>query len=249
MGKVHPMLNALVKGICKLLSNTTLKDYDQRKWQDQWFYVKKLWNKRSFGLLRIFQLFLSLIRYLDITYWAIRLCREAKPPRRQLVNEAIVLVRGLILVLILFCADSRSYIFRAAVIYLLATTVFHLLAVVFLGEIYPRPISILRSQLFVLWHYVEVTVGFAFLYLAYGDFRRPICAAQSLYFSFGTSATVGYGDFTPINPLGQRIVVFQILTMLIFVTVVFTYFSTRSAGKGKKLVRRRFVRKRGADSR
>ena len=50
---------------------------------------------------------------------------------------------------------------------------------------------------------------------------------QTIYFSFVTSATIGYGDIAPKDPLVMKIVVAQIMLSLFFLVIVITTITNR----------------------
>ena len=52
-------------------------------------------------------------------------------------------------------------------------------------------------------------------------------AIDSVYFSFVTATTLGFGDFVPLNALGKILVILQTLTSIAFVGVFFSYVLTR----------------------
>jgi hypothetical protein len=50
---------------------------------------------------------------------------------------------------------------------------------------------------------------------------------QVVYFSFSTSATVGYGDITPVHQFGQYLVIAQIMIFLVFVGLFINFFAAK----------------------
>ena len=50
---------------------------------------------------------------------------------------------------------------------------------------------------------------------------------QSIYFSFITSATIGYGDIVPRNDILIRVVIFQVIISLFLVVVIISNVTTK----------------------
>jgi Ion channel len=53
-----------------------------------------------------------------------------------------------------------------------------------------------------------------------------------IYFSFITSATIGYGDYYPATPMGKLLVSLQSVLFLIFVALFLNFFSSKVESKG-----------------
>jgi voltage-gated potassium channel Kch len=82
-----------------------------------------------------------------------------------------------------------------------------------------------RSVVWAIIGFVEVSIGFAGLYLysdSLGSFNKPLQGVvDSIYFSLVTSTTVGFGDIYPIRS-GAKLLVSAHLA-LSFVMVVFAF--------------------------
>ena len=114
---------------------------------------------------------------------------------------------------------------------------------------FAKSVSSGRTLILTLINYVEITVCFAILYLSTGSVcqsgvTQPLDAVgqwqAGLYFSFITSATVGYGDFLPCGAWGQRIAIIQSFATLVLAAVVLSVVASRiprPAGPGQDRVR------------
>ena len=85
--------------------------------------------------------------------------------------------------------------------------------------------SVERSLLLALINLYEIAVAYAILYLSIGHVitksRTPIASAlQSLYFSFVTMTTLGYGEFWPADDLTRGLVICQLSTEVLYIAAV-----------------------------
>lgn len=90
-----------------------------------------------------------------------------------------------------------------------------------------RVASTKRSLLLALMNLWEIVVSYAIFYLACAAIVRNApeggalaTAIESLYFSFVTMATLGYGEFVPIDDRARLIVVAHLGTELLFILAI-----------------------------
>jgi len=75
-----------------------------------------------------------------------------------------------------------------------------------------------------LLDYFEIILDFSFIYYVLGSIKCAHSNLDYFYFSVVTSATVGFGDFTPIHPSDKMIVISQILISLFFTLMLLAFF-------------------------
>lgn len=89
-----------------------------------------------------------------------------------------------------------------------------------------QPIHHLRSVLLTLLNVFNVALAYAVAYAAQREaFAQPLNGIQSIYFSFVTLTTLGYGDIKPDGPcpwMGQLTVVLELITGLYLLAGVLT---------------------------
>ncbi len=208
-----------------------------KPWRDQSEYIDDINSSRYFGVHKLLLLSLAKLRQWDPSYWFLYRSRSLPSRNRALINEGIVFVRlfffAFVLLLSQYVLDLRYWsvlvwILIALSVYIAFILIVYLLGVVFLREFYNEPYSTDRSLIFVLIHYVEITIAFAIMHRACTNFGccKPPDVFDILYFSFVTSATLGYGDLAPHNFLGELLVILQIIVMLLFAVVFLNHFST-----------------------
>ena len=88
--------------------------------------------------------------------------------------------------------------------------------------------SVNRAIILAFINYLELMIGFAIIYvwsgsIASGDPPHAHVLSgsiEALYFSCVTVATIGYGDFTPRNSLGQGLVIAEVLMGILLLGLV-----------------------------
>ena len=95
--------------------------------------------------------------------------------------------------------------------------------------------SLNRSFMLLLINYLEMIIGFAALYIYTGSIAAEKMPAitdswEAFYFSVVTITTLGYGDFSPINIMGQFLVAVQTLMGIVFIMIVISTFLTGVSG-------------------
>ena len=103
-------------------------------------------------------------------------------------------------------------------IWFLFETILYVPTLIFASDIYGRPRSYRRSMLLLFLNYMEITFAFAAIYATGVYLNRPFEHwIDPIYFSFITSATIGFGDYHPASTLGRILVSIQTIVFLIFV--------------------------------
>ena len=88
-------------------------------------------------------------------------------------------------------------------------------------------------MLLLFLNYLEIVFDFGVIYASGNYLNRTFDHwFDSLYFSFITSATIGYGDFYPITTFGKFLVSFQSIIFFIFVVLFLNFFTNKVESKG-----------------
>lgn len=90
-----------------------------------------------------------------------------------------------------------------------------------------RLASLERAFLFAMLNFIELVTAFAVIYMTVGTIctnaaqPEPIVSASSLwYYSLVTMATLGYGEFIPVDATSRLIVDLQIMSQVVFALAV-----------------------------
>lgn len=204
--------------------------------ENQWLNVKRIWSNEyynDFGIERIVRLTLALLLFVFPGLYVRHFFGNLGLLGRKLGIEFYVLLK-LFLPVIFFKLNLIAYPIVAIISGVMALeTVLYLATLIYLSNEFARPISYRRSITTLFINYVEVCLDFAVIYsycnLAIPNFFNHLLTTdlQSIYFSFVTSATVGYGDITTNNPFGQFLIISQIVIFLIFIALFINFFVSK----------------------
>jgi len=87
-----------------------------------------------------------------------------------------------------------------------------------------------RSLFFAIGHYLEIGFSMAYIYWAWGEFSRELIGRiDSIYYSFITMTTLGYGDIFPVSELTKIIATVQTLVGMFMFAVVIGLFLSKSS--------------------
>ncbi len=203
---------------------------------NQWLNVKRIWDNehsKDFGLERLIRLTLSLLLFIFPGLYVRAFFGQFGLLGRKLGVDLYVLIK-LFLPIIFFKLDWTDNIFVAVVSAIMAVeTIVYLTSLIFLSNEFAKPISYRRSLKSVFINYIEVCLNYAVIY-SYFNYTTPdffkeklTTDIQAIYFSFVTSATVGYGDIVTTHPIGQMLVISQIILFLFFVGLFISFFASK----------------------
>jgi hypothetical protein len=166
----------------------------------------------------------SLVLFVEIVavWFALRVSQAR--PRLRLVSEVMMVLVAIAAVANLFVTDERTYrivVVTAGLLYLVA------------------PFSIIRhlaqrhtidqeTMLGAISAYLLFGIAFAFVYLELGNVQtdffgngQAVTMPQTLFFSFTTLTTTGYGSLVPAGNPGQTLAVMEmILGQLFLITAM-----------------------------
>jgi hypothetical protein len=199
--------------------------------------VKRVWNNEhnsDFGIERLLRLFLVCVQFVFPGLYIRHLGGKWGFVSRKIFVEMWVIAKLALPIAFLATGIASNIVVFFLVWYLFLETVLYLMNLMFLTDVYARPASAKRSILTLIMNYLEITLDFACIYFFLssndqGFFNVHVGRVDIVYFSFVTSATVGYGDILVMTVLGKTLVVSQIVLSFMFVVMFFNFFSTNSS--------------------
>lgn len=205
-------------------------------YQNQINKIRILWNNdfhTDIGIERLLRLFLLLIQWalpgFHVRAWA----RERGSVYRDLIIELYVILKTILPYWLLLSNNCHHWWIIIISFFLIFDTLFYIASLFFLDDLFPNANSYRRSIIMLFINYFEFTGWFACYYFFNGKIniscsQTPLNAPLDyLYFSFVTSATIGYGDFIPSDPYSKLLVISQSIIFLIMVVMFFSFFISK----------------------
>jgi voltage-gated potassium channel Kch len=162
---------------------------------------------------------------------------------RKVAVECWVLFKPIAWMTVLYFGWSKCEAIPCFVCFGLVDLYAYLLGLVFLRPFFHPAASHGRNVLLLGINLLEAIFGYAILYVHYGAIGTGISTSgaiegsrEALYFSVVTTTTVGYGDIRPLSSIGQNIAMIQMISSLVFITVIATSFISnlpQKSGHGK----------------
>lgn len=197
--------------------------------------IYRIWKNKKyndFGTERIIRLFLAISQFIFPGLLVKHISGRKGLLARKIAVEKYVWLKLIFPIIVLLISIPNGLI-TGITFYFLAETVLYLATLIYLSNEFAEPISHRRSLTFLFLNFVEIVLYFAVIY---SDFNNRYCnflnqkfesSTDAIYFSFVTSATVGYGDYCPVSKLAKRLVVFQIILFFVFVGLYLNFFASR----------------------
>ena len=198
--------------------------------------IKAIWNNEhdnDMGIEKMFRLFLAASPFVfPGMYFKEAVGRKGKA-YQDLTVDIFVLCKVAFPILILANGWQNNIFLFGIVIWFMMETVLYVPTLIFASDSLSRPRSYRRSMLLLFLNYIEIIFDFAVIYSSAHFFNKPFREwFDPIYFSFITSASIGYGDFYPVTPAGKLIVSCHSVVFLIFVVVFINFFSSKMESKG-----------------
>ncbi len=204
--------------------------------RSQYIHLKKVWTNRhysDFGIERLIRLFLASVLFVFPGLYFRAAFSSLGLIARKLAVDFYVILKLLIPVVFFYFHLTSHLVIALFSAYLGAETLVYLASLIYLSNEFAQPISFRRSLTSLFLNYIEICLDYAVIY-AYCNANIPhffktklTSGMEAVYFSFATSATVGFGDITTVHKLGQALVITQIIIFLIFVGLFINFFSSR----------------------
>lgn len=202
----------------------------------------RIWrNKgyRDFGLERLMRLFLAGVQFvfpgLYIRHFG---GKYGGFLGRRMVTELYILIKFLIpsTLILLDRPVGAGWIFLVS--YLMLETMLYLTSMIFLSNQFSSIVSYRRSLISLFINFMEISVSYGCIYLAGAKdfpefFNHPFDSGMhAVYFSFITSATIGYGDLFPVHHLARLLVLSQVVFSFVFIGLIFNFFASKAHEPG-----------------
>ncbi len=198
--------------------------------------IKAIWNNEQhddMGIEKILRLILALSQFIFIGTYIKQVFGKKGIAHQDLSVDVLVIAKTVFpLAILYFNLQSNAIIFWI-MIWFMTETLLYVPTLIFASDIFSRPRSYRRSMLLLFFNYLEIIMGFAVIYAAGNYFNKPFGNwFDPCYFSFITSATIGYGDYYPIIQTGKVLVSCQSVLVFMFVVLFLNFFTNKAESKG-----------------
>lgn len=216
--------------------NSRPKNNLKPAFKNQCITVKKIWynkNYKDFGIERIIRLILSLSLFIFPGLYIRHFFGKFGLLSRKIGVELYVTFKLILPILILYLNETNNIIVVLISSYLAIETILYLTSLIYLSNEFANPISYRRSITTLFINYFEISLNFAVIYSycnrTIPDFfnKKLTNNIECIYFSFVTSATVGYGDIFITNKYGQILIIAQIIIFIIFIALFINFFTSK----------------------
>lgn len=198
--------------------------------------IKAIWNNQhdnDMGIEKMVRLFLAASPFFFLGLYIKQIFGRRGQAYQDLSVDILVLVKVAFPILILANGWQTNPFLFGVLIWFMVETVLYVPTLIFASDSLSRPRSYRRSMLLLFFNYLEIIFDFSVIYAAGNFFNRPFHTwFDPIYFSFITSASIGYGDYYPITPAGKLIVSCHSVVFLIFVVVFLNFFSSKMESTG-----------------
>jgi len=149
------------------------------------------------------------------------------------ISEFYVVLWFVILIILLFSPIKSKLFIYILTIYRLIDGINYRLAIVFVDRYQKKwgLRSLNRTIILLIINLFEIVLIFAILYIqtqSIGNKEQQLLCnpLDAIYFSLVTLTTLGYGDWIPINNLGEILIIAQLIIAFIFTGLVISFFMT-----------------------
>jgi hypothetical protein len=200
-------------------------------YKDYFINLNRIWNNHKhhdIGFEKILRLFLVSTQiifpgiHIRTLFWKKGLIYK------NVAVEFYVLFKTILPLLLLTSGLYKHTWAVILVVYLLAETILYVSSLIFVSDIFMKPRSYRRNILMLFLNYLEITLSFAVIYAGMNLLKGSANSVMDyIYFSFVTSATIGYGDYHPTMNFGKVMVCMHSLVVLSFVVLIVNFFGSK----------------------
>ncbi len=198
--------------------------------------IKAIWNNDfddDNGIEKMLRLFLAFSQFFFPGLYIKHFFSKKYAIYQDLAIDVYVLLKLIFPFVLITIGFAGNRICLFILIWLMIETMLYVPRLIFASDIIDKPRSYRRSMLLLFINYIEIIMDFAVIY-SYGNYLNKAFVHwfDPIYFSFITAATIGFGDFHPVTPVGKFLVSFQSTLIIVFVAMFLNFFTGKVESKG-----------------
>lgn len=198
--------------------------------------IKAIWNndhQDDIGIEKIFRLLLAASPFLFIGIYIKHYFGRKGAVRQDLAIDLLVIIKLILPVTLVYYNWLPSFYANILVVWFLIETILYVPTLIFASDSIAKPSSYRRSMLLLFFNYFEIAFSYAYLYSQEQHFNKPfVFWYDSVYFSFVTLTSIGFGDYYPITGMGKFLVCTQSTIFISFVVLFINFFSNKVSKHG-----------------
>jgi len=200
------------------------------------YNIKAIWNNEydnDNGIEKMLRLFLAVSQFFFPGLYIKEIFSRKWVAYQDIAVDVYVLLKLTYPLFLLYHGLEKNNFLFAILLLFMVETMLYVPTLIFASDVMSRPRSYRRSMLLLFLNYIEIIFEFGVIY-AHGHYLNTTFKHwfDPVYFSFITSATIGYGDFYPVIPMGKMLVSFQTTLFIIFIALFLNFFSGKVEAKG-----------------
>lgn len=198
--------------------------------------IKSIWNNEydnDVGIEKMLRLFLAVSQFFFPGLYLKQIFSKKWIAYQDLAVDIYVLLKLSYPLVLLYNGLQNNHLLFAILLWLMVETMLYIPTLIFASDAIARPRSYRRSMLLLFINYSEIIFDFGVIYASGMYLNRPFEHwFDPVYFSFITSATIGFGDYYPATPAAKFLVSFQSTLFIIFVALFLNFFTGKVESKG-----------------
>jgi len=193
--------------------------------------IKSIWENEQdddVGIEKLFRLFLAVSQLFFLGTYIKEFAGRLGNDWEDISIDFFILAKLCLPICILYFGLMHEKTCYYLVCWQMTETLLYVPTLIFASDIFSRPRSYRRSMLLLFLNYFEIILDFGVLYAAGQHLNRTLEHwFDPIYFSFITSASIGYGDYYPITGIGKLLVCAQSVVFLLFIVLFLNFFTSK----------------------
>jgi voltage-gated potassium channel len=197
----------------------------------RWKNLLVIWNNElhhDIGVERLVRLLLALSQFIFLGTYLRQIFGRKSSLSRDLSIDVLVIAKIVFAVCIVrYQWYLNNYVFYI-LCWLMVETFLYIPTLIFASDYISRPRSYRRAIMLFFLNYIEIGIDYGAIYAKYATMNKPFNHwFDSIYFSFISASSTGFGDYYPEDYLSKMLVVSHTLLSIVFIVLFLNSFSSK----------------------